>query len=166
MQIDLTCEEIRDYSNRYIFTDDEIVSSCMMKAAQRGHMTRNDLLVVAKWKWRGGRTRQLCERNTDAEVQEISEISFAANSERLKIGALLALNGVQWPMASVILHFAFPDRYPILDVRVMRSASGSTIYNFERWQRYVGLCRAHAERCGVTLRTLDKALWARDKAGH
>ena len=83
--------------------------------------------------------------------------------DSVRIGALLALRGVQWPMASVILHFAFPDRYPILDVRAMNTVGGSTLYTFERWLEYLELCRATAKTHGITMRTLDKALWAFDK---
>ena len=132
----------------------------MSEAARRGYMTRDDLIAVARWKWRGARTRQLCAKNTAAEVEEISRVSFAANSERLRIGVLLCLCGVQWPMASVILHFAFPDRYPILDVRAMDAVEGSTHYTYERWSQYVELCRRTAAENGVSMRTLDKALWA------
>jgi hypothetical protein len=126
-------------------------------------MTRDDLIAVAAWKWRGGRTRQLCADNTEAEVAEISSVSFSAKSERLRVGVLLALRGVQWPIASVILHFAFPDRYPILDVRVMKSVGGSTHYTFEKWSEYADLCREAADKHVVSMRTLDKALWAYDK---
>ena len=135
----------------------------MLSAAKRGYLTQDDLILVAEWKWRGGRTRQLCGQNTEAEGQEITCVSFAAEFERLRIGALLALCGVQWPMASVILHFAFPDHYPILDVRAMNTVGGSTLYTFEKWQEYCELCRATAKRHNVSMRTLDKALWASDK---
>jgi hypothetical protein len=66
-------------------------------------------------------------------------------------------------MASVFLHFAFSDTYPILDVRAMNSVGGSTLYTFERWVKYVDLCRTTAATHGITIRTLDKALWAFDK---
>jgi hypothetical protein len=135
----------------------------MLIASARGHMAQDDLIAVAAWKWRGGRTRRLCADNTKAEVVEISSASFAATSERLRIGVLLALRGVQWPMASVILHFAFPDRYPILDVRAMKSVGGSTHYTFEKWSEYADLCRKAAAKYDVSMRTLDKALWAYDK---
>ncbi len=135
----------------------------MLIASKRGHMTRDDLFAVAEWKWRGGRTRQLCADNTEPEVIEITTSSFRATSERLRIGALLSLRGVQWPMASVILHFIFPDRYPILDVRAMNTVGGSPPYTYEKWVEYVDLCRRTATQHGVTMRTLDKALWAFDK---
>ena len=139
----------------------------MRAAAERKHMTPSDLIEVARWKWRGGRAWQLCEENSEVEVEEITRVSFAAESDRLRIGALLALRGVSWPMASVILHFAFldknPVKYPILDVMTMKAVGGSKPYTFEKWQEYVVLCRGAASRHGVDMRTLDKALWQAGK---
>lgn len=66
-------------------------------------------------------------------------------------------------MASVILHFAFPDQYPILDVRAMNSVGASKHYTLAKWTQYSELCRDAAAEHGVSLRTLDKALWAYDK---
>lgn len=165
MQINLTRDQILEYAGKYVYDADDVLGARMQAAVTRGFMTKDDLIAVARWKWRGGRTRQLCGQNTEAEVGEITRVSFAAASERLRIGALLALRGVQWPMASVILHFAFPDRYPILDVRAMNTVGGSTLYTFEKWLDYCELCQMTAKRHGISMRILDKALWAYDKDG-
>ena len=167
MQIDFSkarIEELSRIRNERTGTGGEAaLVKIMFAAAERNYMTRSDLMAVANWKWRGGRTRQLCGENTDAEIEEITATSFTALSERLRIGALLALRGVHWPMASVILHFAFPNKYPILDQRAMRTVGGSTQYTFERWQEYVELCRNAATEHGIDIRTLDNALWMADK---
>ena len=163
MRIDLTKDEVLRYSNLYVYDEDDKLGGRLMSAAVRGHMTRNDLVAVARWKWRGGRTRQLVARNTEQEVQEISSVSFAAETQRLRVGALISLCGVQWPMASVILHFAFPDSYPILDKRAMNTVGGTTLYTFEKWIEYVALCREKAAEYGVSMRVLDRALWTYDK---
>lgn len=164
MHISLTKDQILDFAERYDFDEDENLSKRMLAAADLGFMTQDDLIAVATWKWRGGRTRQLAAENTEDEVREITAAAFSAKSERLRIGTLLALRGVHWPMASVILHFSFPDKYPILDVRAINTVGGSKYYTFERWQAYADLCRDTARNHGVSLRTLDKALWAADKA--
>lgn len=163
MRIDLTRSQILKYAEQYIYDGDEELGAAMLAAAKRGRMTHGDLIAVATWKWRGGRTRQLCGQNAEAEVEEITAVSFAAKSERLRIGALRALSGVQWPMASVILHFAFPDRFPILDVRAMNAVGGSTHYTFEKWLEYIKLCKTTAEKHRISMRTLDKALWVYGK---
>jgi hypothetical protein len=79
--------------------------------------------------------------------------------------ALLALQGVGVPTASVLLHFAHPDDYPILDVRALESLghSGRSTYPVSFWLRYLDACRDLAARHGVSVRTLDKALWQHSK---
>jgi hypothetical protein len=165
MRILLTKGEVLRYSKQYDYGDgDDRLAKRLEQAVGRGFMTRGDLVAVAKWKWRGGRTRQLAEQNSEDEVKEISCAAFAAKSERLRIGALLSLRGVCWPMASVILHFAFPDRYPILDRRAMNTVGGSTNYTFDTWMEYTKLCRKTIQQMGIQMRTLDRALWTADKS--
>ena len=50
---------------------------------------------------------------------------------------LIALEGVGVPTASMLLHFAFPDDYPILDVRALESLGprSRTVYPVEYWLR-------------------------------
>ena len=69
MRINFTREQILEYAARYVYDADDVLGARMEAAAQRGYMTRDDLIAVAKWKWRGGRTRQLCGQNTEAEVK-------------------------------------------------------------------------------------------------
>jgi hypothetical protein len=157
-------DEIRTLAANYDYGGDAALSALLAASAARGHMTRDDLIEVARWKWKGGATRKLVSGNTEEEVAEITSASFSASAERLRIGALLSLQGVRWPMASVILHFACPGRYPILDVRAMAAAGRSTHYTFSRWMEYVAACRTAAARHGVTMRELDRALWAFDKS--
>ena len=66
-------------------------------------------------------------------------------------------------MASVILHFAFPNRYPVLDVRVMHTIDGPRSYNFSSWTRITEFCRNESAEYGVTMRELDRALWTYHK---
>ena len=111
MQITLTREQILEYAALYTPDGDDILGARMEKAEKRGHMTREDLIAVSKWKWPPG-TGRLCAQNTEAKVKEISAESFATKSESLRIGVLRELRGVDWSVASVILHFAFPKQYP------------------------------------------------------
>ena len=62
MQINFTREQILEYAARYVYDADDVLGNRMEAAAQRGHMTRDDLIEVAKWKWRGGATRKLAWR--------------------------------------------------------------------------------------------------------
>ena len=68
-------------------------------------------------------------------------------------------------MASVILHFRFDNTYPILDFRALWSLGieERNKYDFELWWAYVLCCRKLARRAGVSMRTLDRALWQYSK---
>jgi hypothetical protein len=79
--------------------------------------------------------------------------------------ALLDLDGVGVPTASVLLYFAFPNDYPILDVRALESLGvrPRSQYPVSFWLQYLAACRELARRCGVSIRTLDKALWQHSK---
>lgn len=129
---------------------------------RRRYLRRKDLKAVARWKYRGPALRQMVAQNSRKDVEEITRVAFAAESERLRIGALVSLYGVKEPVASVILHFVFPDRYPVLDQRAMRTIGAPISYRFDRWLRYCEFCRRARDDFGVTLRTLDQALWRRD----
>lgn len=169
MQIALSLNQIVELAAAYDVSRanstelENVVIRRMQVAAARGYMEPDDLTKLAEWKWQGNRTRKLCALNDNDELKEVTATSFGAKSERLKIVALTALQGVGWPMASAILHFAFVDEYPILDVRAMKTVGGSTIYTFEKWDTYTRLCREKAAELGVSMRTLDKALWQANK---
>ena len=65
------------------------------------------------------------------------------------------------PTASTLLYIAFPDDYPILDVRALDSlgVKPRSQYPVSFWLEYLSACRELAHRFGVSIRTLDKALW-------
>jgi hypothetical protein len=72
---------------------------------------------------------------------------------------------VQWPTASVILHFFHRDPYPIIDFRALWTVSMEVPgqYNFEFWWQYVVFCRDLATKSSLNMRMLDLALWQYSK---
>jgi hypothetical protein len=98
-------------------------------------------------------------------VAEITSFALAAQCERSRIESLTLLDGVGWPMASVILHAFHADPYPILDYRAPWSVSlpMPAPYSFAFWQRYVAFFRDIAATAGVDMRALDRALWQYSK---
>jgi hypothetical protein len=69
------------------------------------------------------------------------------------------------PTASTLLYVAFPDDYPILDVRALESlgVKSRSTYPVSFWLAYLEACRTLARENGVSLRTLDRALWEHSK---
>jgi hypothetical protein len=132
------------------------------RARGRLYLTRTELRWVGEWK--SPRIRPQIARNTEAGVRGVTEAAFLIRDEARRLRVLLALPGVGVAVASVILHFADPARYPIYDVRV-RAALRRTGHRRRfpptpaGWQAYARTLREIAARHRVSLRTLDKALW-------
>jgi hypothetical protein len=115
--------------------------------------------------WKTVRSRPRVAANTEAAIADATGRALAADDEATRIGALLELEGVGVPTASTLLYFAFPDDYPILDIRALESlgVKPRSTYPVSFWLEYLGACRELARRAGVSIRTLDKALWQYSK---
>lgn len=131
---------------------------------QRGHpyLTRSDLVWLGEWKT--PRIRLRVARNTPAGVRGLTAAAFLTRDEGRRLALLRGLSGVGFAVASVVLHFAHPSRYPVYDVRVLAALRRLGVR--ERfpptaagWVAYIGRLRGLARRYRVSLRTLDKALW-------
>ena len=126
----------------------------------RGYLTKDDLGAVAHWKARRSAGRM--ETNSEHYVREVTGFALSATTERARIEALTLLDGVQWPTASVILHFFHRNRYPILDFRALWSVSITpppAQYDFHFWWEYVQFCQNLSDSSGLEMRRLDQALW-------
>jgi len=129
----------------------------------KGCLSISELRAVALWK--SPRSAGHIEKNSDGFVQEITGVALAAREERTRIEVLRLLSGVEWPTASVILHFFHQDKYPIIDYRALYSITMEVPnqYTFDFWWRYVEYCRDLASRTGLSMRELDQALWQYSK---
>jgi hypothetical protein len=107
-----------------------------------------------------GRSKPRCECNSEDLIREISALALSTQSEQIRIQAWTLLTGVTWPTASVFLHFAFGNHYPILDHGRLWSLGFSKPrqYTFPLWYEYTAVCQQLAKEAGVTMRTLDQAL--------
>ena len=138
------------------------------RVRKAGYLTRSQLQRVAQWK--SPRIAGQVGKNSEEFVNEVTRFALSAQDPRSRIESLTVLDGVMWPMASVILHFFHADPYPILDFRAIESMGREVPnqYNAEFWLNYVNDCRELANRHGVDMRTLDRALWqfSKSKAGN
>jgi hypothetical protein len=157
--------DVHRYSKEYSYPWPDLGAQEAGKLArQAGHYDLAGFLEVARWK--SPRVYSLCAENPKDFVADVTRVALAARGERLRIEALTLLRGVDWPMASTLLHFARPEAYPILDFRALWSIGmpATHQYDFAFWWEYTLRCRALARMWAVDLRTLDKALWQFSKA--
>jgi hypothetical protein len=115
--------------------------------------------------WKSHRPKKHYESNDAGLIKETTELSFATEGEEERILKLIELKGVSWPVASAILHFAFPNKYPILDFRALWSLGWEkpSAYSFKFWQKYCHEISQIAQQVNLSIRTVDKALWAYSK---
>lgn len=151
--------EIQAYKNRYNAKALPKLAHITAAAKSQGYLTLNQLHELAQWK--SGRRAELVKKNDGGFVREITEFAFKATHEYAKCGALVLLAGVQYPTASVVLHFCVNDNYPILDFRAIWSLGlqQPSAYTAAYWAEYVDVCRALAREHDITVRELDMALW-------
>lgn len=156
-------EEIEPLAARFGSTDDSRLLALGVAAQARGHYTLEEFIEVCAWKTI--RSRPKVAGNAAAAVTDATGRALRAADEEERIRALLELAGVGVPTASVLLYCAFPDDYPILDVRALESlgVKPRSQYPVSFWLEYVSACRQLARREGVSIRTLDKALWQHSK---
>jgi hypothetical protein len=132
-------------------------------ARARGHFTADESLLICAWKTE--RSRRRVASNTETAIELATGRAIRIKDEAKRMEALTGLHGVGVPTGSALLYFAFPNDYPILDVRALESLGqkARTVYPIEYWLDYLLACRRIAGEAGVPIRTLDKALWQASK---
>ena len=155
--------EIPALAARFGEGDSPDVIAAGAAARARGHYERAEFLLLCRWKT--PRSGPHVAKNSAAAILAATAAAFRAPGAAAQARALIALNGVGMPTASVLLHFAFPERFPILDVRALEAlgVAGRSSYTPAFFAAYCEECLALAARHGVSLRTLDKALWQYSK---
>jgi len=156
----LSPSQILRIAARYRYpNEDRIVDQLGPESRKRGYLDKAAFLELCYWKT--PRTQKRCAGNSGELIEATTRIALSTPCEELRIKILLLLNGVSWPTASVILHFGYDNLYPILDYRALWSVGIETPqpYNFEFWNKYSKFCRDLAQRHGVSMRILDRALW-------
>jgi len=126
----------------------------------RGFYSKEELQEYCHWK--SPRTQSRVAQNPPEFVEAVTSVALSTPNERLRIEILTLLHGVNWPSASVLLHFGHKDPYPILDFRALWSLSidsRKVKYNFDLWWEYTLYCRQLAKEADVSMRELDLALW-------
>jgi thermostable 8-oxoguanine DNA glycosylase len=152
-----------------VHEDEQCLKKWLAEQSGPKSLDKERFLKLAGWK--SERPKPRYERNSSAFVREVTELAFQASDDRLRMHILMALDGVGMPVASALLHFAFPDRYPILDFHVVRTLRRAGLWRRgeapdftpAEWLEFTQLMRRLASRLGVHMRDLDKALWAFDK---
>jgi hypothetical protein len=155
-------EKVQYWADRYK-EDDEPVLCIVTSVKQRGFLLTEEFQTACRWKT--ARSQSRCRKNPQEFVREVTKTSLSTPDEQFQIRVLTLLSGVGWPTASVILHFFHSNPYPILDFRALWSLNAvpPQLYHFDFWMDYTRFCRSLGDSSGVSMRTLDRALWQYSK---
>lgn len=156
--------EINHWASCYSYPSEHVIEHQVApRTKAQGYYTREDFLLLCRWK--APRAERHYVHNKDEGIRAVTRLALSTADERLRICLLMALHGVNWPMASVMLHFGAREPYPILDFRALWSLSipKASFYTFEFWRAYTDACRRLSDEAGVTMRVLDRALWQYSK---
>ncbi len=156
--------EITTWAERYpVDVDYQIESAIAPAVHARRYFTKPEFLATCAWKT--PRSKSRVASNPEDFIHAVTQTALSTSDERLRIEVLTLLKGVSWPTASVLLHFGHPDPYPILDFRALWSVGMDVplTYEFDFWWEYTKFCRMLSREVGVSMRTLDRALWQYSK---
>ncbi len=164
MKLRFSPTDIPHWAGRYSYAgEDRLMDRLAPAARDRGYLRRNEFLALCRWKT--PRTIRRCASNSTQQVRDATQLAFGTSDERAKIGILRLLSGVDWPTASVLLHFCDRQPYPVLDFRALWSLSTEqpSSYSFDFWWAYTTFTRELAESTGHAMRIVDRALWQYSK---
>lgn len=159
-ELQFPIEQVREYAARYAYEDDAEVIAIGQAARERGNYTRDEFIAVCRWKT--PRSAPLVASNSAESIEAATRVALSeSGTERERMDALRSLRGVGWPTASVLLHLAYPERYPILDVRALQALGvrPPAAYNFRFWDGYRQASVSMAREAGVDGRSFDRGLW-------
>ena len=158
-------EYARKYDERYSQAGEAFEKKIKKILQNQRYLTRNQFVQIGLWKSKRPKKHYLDKENDDLTVKEVTKFCFSTKSCIARIKTLLTLKGVSWPLASTILHFAFPEKYPIMDFRVLWSLGWKKPPNYEYifWQKYSDKVDNISKKLKLPIRTVEKALWEYSK---
>jgi hypothetical protein len=138
-----------------------------------GTLDAHDFFAIVVWK--SNRAKTLIRAglaNTHTSVHDLLRAVFAARTPAEKVETLIAVPGIGLPMASAILTVCYPDDFTVLDYRAWATLRAlgyrlpkTLAWNARGYLKYCDTCKRIAAKVGVSLRDLDRALWAKSWEG-
>ena len=173
MKLRFSESEIGDLANGYVEyqesggvhyrDEEEQVIGFRGKIQGRGYLIRYELYKVADWVLRvyGADTVDRVLENPDASIKISTTQAFTVTDDWEKLMTLTELHGIGQTTASAILHLYDREQYPIFSRRSRWSVGleREKELSYHLWLEYVAFCRDIANRNGICMRMLDRALW-------
>ena len=138
--------------------------------ASRGTLSAYDFFAIVSWKSNRAKTKikkglAAAGRLPSELMREVAEAERTAERVRL----LTQIHGIGLPIASAILSVCYPDTFTVLDYRAWETLCELGLEELPRsyprgeaaYLQYCRACQTLAHQLGLSLRDLDRALWAK-----
>lgn len=162
---DILSEYAQQYKYCVTELDLEIENEMISLLTATRYLNKRQLHRICCWK--SPRSGAYIDRNADIEVITKTTTALSPDTpDNERITRLCELHGVQYRMASVILYFAFPQKYPIYDFRVLWSLGWAEPNNYDvmsLWNKYCAKIGEISQSSGLDNRTVEKGLWVYSK---
>lgn len=154
-----------DIGNKYEQWYKELIGKVKKEISEDRTLKIETFKSIYKWK-----TRDRSKGHLDLKNYEIYEKAITSLLSKIednkKIKNIVDLNGIRFPVASTILHFIFPEDFPILDIRtantlwdkyVLSKKMGDNLKDYLLYRDSILKIR---EKCRFfSLRQIDRALF-------
>ena len=147
----------------YIRYDDLLKE--VLRDLSQGFITEATFMGILNWK--APRVKGKIRLNDFKYYNDaIKRAIKVPDSEKLKI--LCNLQGIDVPVASTILHFIYPEKFPIMDIRVTEALCEFGYLNVKarspkNYIKYRQIIFTIVQESGCSMRELDRALFTYHK---
>lgn len=162
-------EREKEYHEPKIGADEKeynlILSKVSDEISHTGTLSRKTFEQIADWK--SFHVRYKVDWN-DFGLYQTAIRYVLEVPDKLKVSLLCGLDGVDVPVASTILHFMYPSKFPIVDYRAAQALrdAGHKLQKRESYlmyNKYRTLIEDIVNQTGYDIRTIDRALFTYHK---
>ncbi len=168
---------------KYYWLETEYLEEVRLNFLQRGYLTAKELCTIVAWKNPKFGIRKLSrELLTDVGAEKLTRSISGASTREERLHVLLYTEdtktkrkGIKLATASAILTILYPEEYTVYDIRVRKQLRSFGIWSENPdditdkgnvvelyFSRYLDVLLNLAKENDMTLRDLDRALWAKD----
>lgn len=166
----LSAPEIRRLAHLYRL-EEYLFQRVSHRFAEEQTLTPFDFFAIIIWK--SNRVKTNVKKGLDdagKTVQALMEKVVAAHNPEDKVKLLTEIDGIGIRVASAVLAVCYPSQFTVLDYRAWDTLStckidglpGSIPATPTAYVQYCEACLDLAQKQGISLRVLDRALWARN----
>ena len=129
-----------------------------------------DFFAIIIWKSNRAKTKiKKGLARAGKSVRELMRKVSQADTPEAKVETLLQIWGIGLPIASAVLTVCYPEEFTVLDYRAWETLKEAVVSDLpsryprstKEYCQYCRACRHFANQMGLSLRNLDRALWAK-----